>query len=132
MAFTSSYRQSAFHPENFSAKTSSIHEMGHIVNYYLAKLEFGSRMIYEYDLLAKEIVIEAVKNVNSDFFHKMDLMSQRLSISEYADRQNKFTETIAEAFADVWGNRSKAAPLSKQIFRIIKKRIADAELKHPI
>lgn len=130
-AFISSYTQSAYHPGNFSAKTSAIHEMGHIVNYYLAKLEKGSRMAYEYDAIAKEIVEEAANNVDNKFFKKMDLIYKRLSISEYADKRNKFTETIAEAFSDVWGNRKNASPMSKQIYKAISKRVKDAESKHP-
>ena len=127
-AFTCSYRDNSFHPKNFSAKTSAIHEMGHVVNYYLAKLENNNVITYE--KIAKEIIIEASKNIKDISFQKKDLTEKRETISIYADDDYKFTETIAEAFADVYGNQKDAKPLSKQIFKEIKRRVKIAEAKY--
>jgi hypothetical protein len=34
----------------------------------------------------------------------------------------KYTETIAESFADVFVNRSRSQNLSKQIYKLVKER----------
>ena len=49
-------------------------------------------------------------------------MAIRKTISDYADMTYKYTETIAESFADVFVNRSRAQNMSKQVYKIVTER----------
>ena len=117
----SSYKftDSSFHPKGMSAKASAIHEMGHIVNYWIAKKE---SLVRNYETIAQDIVEKAAVAAGYKNFSPFQLRAIRKTISEYADMSYKYTETIAESFADVFVNRSRAQNLSKQIYKLVKER----------
>ena len=116
---TYKFADSSFHPKGMSAKASAIHEMGHIVNYWIAQKESN---ILNYESIAREIVIKAANAAGYKNFSSIDLRAIRKTISDYADMTYKYTETIAESFADVFVNRSRAQNMSKQVYKIVTER----------
>ena len=116
---TYKFADTSFHPKGMSAKASAIHEMGHIVNYWIAQKESS---ILNYESIARDIVEKAARAAGYKNFSSYDLRAIRKTISEYADMSYKYTETIAESFADVFVNRSRAQNLSKQIYKLVKER----------
>lgn len=113
------FTDSSFHPKGMSAKASAIHEMGHIVNYWIAKKE---SLVQNYESIARDIVEKAAFAAGYKNFSYFELRNIRKTISDYADMSYKYTETIAESFADVFVNRSRAQNLSKQIYKLVKER----------
>ena len=113
------FTDSSFHPKGMSAKASAIHEMGHIVNYWIAKKE---SLVQNYESIARDIVEKAAFAAGYKNFSYFELRTIRKNISDYADMSYKYTETIAESFADVFVNRSRAQNLSKQIYKLVKER----------
>lgn len=93
--------------------------MGHIVNYWIAQKESS---ILNYESIARDIVEKAARASGYKNFSPFQLRAIRKTISEYADMSYKYTETIAESFADVFVNRSRAQNLSKQIYKLVKER----------
>lgn len=124
------FRQDEFHPKKFGPRLSGAHEMGHIVNFWLAKKEMG-RLGYggsNVESIAREITKQAAntvagKDVSSNF---AELLKMRKAISGYADMSYDYMETIAESFGDVVENREKANPLSKEIYRLVRERYNSA------
>jgi len=116
---TYKFADTSFHPKGMSAKASAIHEMGHIVNYWIAQKESS---IFNYESIACDIVEKAAMAAGYKNFSPFQLRAIRKTISEYADMSYKYTETIAESFADVFVNRSRAQNLSKQIYKLVKER----------
>jgi len=116
---TYKFADTSFHPKGMSAKASAIHEMGHIVNYWIAQKESS---ILNYESIARDIVEKAAVAAGYKNFSSFQLRAIRKTISEYADMSYKYTETIAESFADVFVNRSRAQNLSKQIYKLVKER----------
>lgn len=116
---TYKFADSSFHPKGMSAKASAIHEMGHIVNYWIAQKESN---IINYESIAREIVIKAAFAAGYKNFSSIDLRAIRKTISDYADMMYKYTETIAESFSDVFVNRSRAQNMSKQVYKIVTER----------
>ena len=116
---TYKFADTSFHPKGMSAKASAIHEMGHIVNYWIAQKESS---ILNYESIARDIVENAARAAGYKNFSSYDLRLIRKTISDYADMSYKYTETIAESFADVFVNRSRAQNLSKQIYKLVKER----------
>ena len=116
---TYKFSDTSFHPKGMSAKASAIHEMGHIVNYWIAQKESS---ILNYESIARDIVEKAASAAGYKNFSSYDLRLIRKTISDYADMSYKYTETIAESFADVFVNRSRAQNLSKQIYKLVKER----------
>ena len=116
---TYKFADTSFHPKGMSAKASAIHEMGHIVNYWIAQKESS---ILNYESIARDIVENAARAAGYKNFSSYDLKLIRKTISDYADMSYKYTETIAESFADVFVNRSRAQNLSKQIYKLVKER----------
>lgn len=120
------FRQDEFHPKKFGSRQSGAHEMGHIVNFWIARKEKG-KMGYggsNAESIAKEITKKAAntvagKDVSSNF---AELLKMRKAISGYADMSYDYMETVAEAFGDVVENRDNANPLSKEIYRLVRER----------
>lgn len=106
------------HPKNSCAFSSAVHEMGHIVNYIIARME--GLTYSDHENIAKSIVEKAVIDsgisLNDDSILKFNG-----KISLYAKHSNK--EAIAEAMADVFNNRSKAATESKAIYKSLMNRM---------
>lgn len=114
--------------KNCSPKTIGAHEAGHGVEWLLIQ----SNMSYEYDFErtiawnkcseAKSIVNEAIKNIKRTEYgkgkKKADLIKE---ISQYA--LDSDSETLAEAFHDVYANGKEANPLSLEIKKITRQRM---------
>lgn len=71
---------------------------------------------------AKEIISQACKNVKKTAYGKGKVKSELIaSISRYAQTTN--SETLAEAFADIYANGEQANPLSIEIKRLVIERL---------
>lgn len=118
-------KQDDFHPARFGTRQSGAHEMGHIVNFWLAKKEKG-RLGYggsNVEAIAREITKKAANKVaGHDVTDYSELLKMRKAISGYADMSYDYMETIAESFGDVVENRDKANPLSKEIYKLVRER----------
>ena len=113
--------------KNATPESIGVHEAGHGVEWLLIQLDPG--YVYDFERVAawnkgseaKSIVNEAIneikKTVHGKGKNKEDLVS---AISDYANTED--SETIAEAFADVFANGSNANPLSVEIKRIAMER----------
>ena len=111
-----------FHPKNNDAFSIVSHEMGHVVNYAMARME-GLKFYDHYEDLAKQIVNRAADNNGIDISDYNNVLKFRENISTYADRSYKYTETIAEAMSDVCRNRSRAAKESKAVYKSLMERM---------
>ena len=118
------FRDTGKHPKNSSAFTTAVHEMGHIINYVIARKE--GLTYNDHDTLAKSIVEDAALNSGIKLDNK-SILKFRSKISRYAETYYK--ETIAEAMADVFANRSKAATESKAVYKSLMNRIKKNRLK---
>ena len=118
-------QQNDFHPASFGTRQSGAHEMGHIVNFWLAKKEKG-RLGYgssNVESIAREITKKAANKVaGHEVTDYSELLKMRKAISGYADMSYDYMETVAESFGDVVENRDKANPLSKEIYRLVRER----------
>lgn len=133
----------SFYPKN-STKTSIIsHELGHFLSYLaIAKnnnlnlniLLNNSKIndyhivltSYENDKFFINLVAEAYEEYKKDTNTTMSLIDFRKSISNYAIEKNQegnyiYSETIAEAFHDLYVNKNNASDASKYIIKSIKK-----------
>lgn len=112
-----------FWPKNSVVASIGAHEAGHGVEWILddtnPNYSFDFQKIIAWDKCteAKTIVSKAIKNVKSTPYgkgkKKIDLQN---AISRYAARTD--SETMAEAFADVYINGKDANPLSVEIKRL--------------
>ena len=112
--------KAGFHPKGTTYKDMGIHELGHSVTYEIIRNKYSTpKQIandWNNDITAKEIIEKSFTNLGiSDKLTKSTL---RNNISTYARR--KYGETIGEAFADYYANRSKASVLSKEIIKVMK------------
>lgn len=107
-------------PKNSSPTSVAVHEMGHAVNRNL----ITKNPSYEYDFerildwsdetTAKKIVSEACKKTKKTEFGKGKTNAVLRNLqSRYG--ATKPAEAVAEAFADLYANKSNANPLSKAI-----------------
>ncbi|MCQ2050544.1 MAG: hypothetical protein MJZ22_06050, partial [Candidatus Saccharibacteria bacterium] len=115
------FRDSALHPKNRNAFSIAAHEMGHIINYAMARME-SANFYNHYEDIAKSIVNKAAldSGIKNDY---ESILKFRSTISEYADNTYKYTETIAEAISDVFNNRSKASTASKAVYKSLMERL---------
>lgn len=111
-----------FHPKNHDAFSIVSHEMGHIVNYAMARME-SSKFYDHYEDLAKQIVNKAAMDSGIKISNFNSVLNFREKISVYADRSYKYTETIAEAMSDVFRNRSRATAESKAVYKTLMERM---------
>ena len=109
--------------ENASPASIGAHETAHAIEWMMLQLNSA----YEYQWLridawnkcteAKKIVSQACKNIKKTAYGKGKKNAELISsISRYA--QDTASETMAEAFADVYANGEKANPLSAEIKRL--------------
>lgn len=114
---------SGFWVKNASPASIGAHECAHAVEWLMIQ----KNRAYEYDWQrvdawnkcteAKKIVSQACKNIKKTEFGKGKRNFQLIgSISRYAGETG--SETMAEAFADVYANGENASPLSVEIERL--------------
>lgn len=118
------FRDTGKHPKNSNAFSTAVHEMGHVINYMIARIE--GLTYNDHETVAKSIVEEAAADcgIKPDY---NSILKFRGKISRYAE--SSYKETIAEAMADVFNNRSKAVVESKSVYKSLMKRIN--KLRHP-
>lgn len=122
-------KQDDFHPARFGTRQSGAHEMGHIVNFWLSKIENGNLgyKLSKVESIAREITKKAANKVaGHEVTDYSELLRMRKAISGYADMSYDYMETIAESFGDVVENRDKANPLSKEIYKLVRERYNSA------
>lgn len=109
--------------DNASPASIGVHESAHAVEWML--LQKNSTYHYDWERItawndcteAKRIVSQACKNVKKTASGKGKRNAELISsIFKYA--QSNPSETMAEAFADVYANGNNAKPLSKEIKRL--------------
>lgn len=103
-----------FHPANQTQASTTAHEIAHLLGGRLREPE-------------TEVINEAMTAVNAQrtargetALGRDDLRASITSKRGYSMKSDD--ETVAEAFADVYANRSKAAPFSQEIWRNIERR----------
>lgn len=116
---------SHYHPTGNNIISTGAHETGHILEKALIDKSLGGEqpvgsLFWKSGEQAKEIVKQACKNAKKTQQGKkkrnVDLIRE---ISGYADKGGN-SECLAEAVADYVLNKNKAAPLSKEIWKILK------------
>lgn len=115
--------ESGFWPKNSIIASLGAHEAGHGIEWILANanpnysFDFQKIIAWNKCAEAKVIISQAIKNIKSTPYgkgkKKFDLQS---AISRYATKTD--SETMAEAFADVYINGENANPLSVEIKKL--------------
>lgn len=119
--------KTGFHPKGTDAADIVAHEFGHvahnmIVQKYRGSSTFMNAKVKSGEDIINTIVRRANTNANKTTGKTEKLTTRVKQISHYAGRNNH--ETIAEAFADVYANGSRANALSTEIVKIIRKELA--------
>jgi len=119
--------KAGFHPKGTDAGDIVAHEFGHvahnmIVQKYRGSSTFMNAKVKSGEDIINTIVRRANTNANKTTGKTEKLTTRVKQISHYAERNNH--ETIAEAFADVYANGSRANALSTEIVKIIRKELA--------
>ena len=118
--------------QNASPASLGAHETGHAVEWLL----IASNKAYQYDWQrttawndcteAKALVSQACKNIKKTEYGKGKRNFELISgISRYS--QETASETMAEAFADIYSNGKKANPLSQEIMKLTKEKLETYE-----
>lgn len=109
-------------PKGTDWKNAGVHELGHIAHGVIAKKNYNDAWMASLDFedhtTTKKIVDEAWKNIGKNYPKNTRPKNARLAISGYAG--DSYSETIAEAFSDVFSNGNSAQPLSIEIVRLLK------------
>jgi SPP1 gp7 family putative phage head morphogenesis protein len=109
--------------KNASSASIGAHECAHSVEWLM--LQKNKAYSYEWQRIdawnkcteAKKVVSQACKNIKKTPFGKGKRNAELISsISKYA--QETASETMAEAFADIYANGENASPLSLEIERL--------------
>lgn len=111
--------------KNTSIVSIGVHEAGHAVERLL--IDNNPIYVYEFERIiawqkcteAKKIVSKACENIKKTLYGKSKRNDELVkSISQYATKSK--SETMAEAFADVYANGDNANPLSIEIKKLTK------------
>jgi hypothetical protein len=113
------YKDTGFHPKNGSPFSTAAHEMGHVIHYKITQANYFA-FYNQAENVAEQIVKKAVEDSNIPLSDD-NVSKFRARISRYAETD--YTETIGEAIADVFTNRSNAAKESKAIYRALMNRL---------
>lgn len=117
---------------NSSPASIGAHETGHAVEWLM--IESNKAYMYEWQRIdawnkcteAKGLVSQACKNIKKTEYGKGKRNAELISgISRYG--QENASETMAEAFADVFANGQNANPLSAEIMRLTKEKLSSYE-----
>ena len=122
-----------FHPKGTTYKNIFTHEAGHLLERALiAKKYPGKDFWSKIDAinawnkceLSKELVMQAYKTVKAADPKKWSgnaIKKMRRDVSKYA--LGSFSETLAECVADYTANKQNAKPLSKEVWKLLKKEL---------
>ena len=117
---------------NSSPASIGAHETGHAVEWLM--IESNKSYLYEWQRIdawnkcteAKGVVSQACKNIKKTEYGKGKRNAELISgISRYG--QENASETMAEAFADIYANGDNANPLSLEIMRLTKETLSTYE-----
>lgn len=115
------YKDTGFHPKNGSPFSTAAHEMGHVINFKITQVNYFS-FYTKAESVAEQIVKKAIEDkgipLNDD-----SILKFRSKISRYAE--TNYRETIAEAMADVFTNRSEAAEESKAVYKALMGKLKE-------
>lgn len=125
--------ESRFWIPNASPESIGAHESAHAIEWMMIKKNSGA---YQYDWQridawnkcteAKKLVSQACKNIKKTPYGKGKKNAELIGgISRYG--QETASETMAEAFADVYANGEKANPLSVEIKRLTAETVKNYE-----
>lgn len=122
--------RSGFHPKGSKYQSIFVHEMGHQMEAALNQKDFGNA--WAWGRTADKIVLEAARSIDSSITSLADPKVKRMAskISGYAVSPDaghiwKTWETLAEAVQDAYDNGSNATPLSREIWKILKRRLSE-------
>lgn len=116
-----------FHPKNTGVVETGSHEMGHILELALIKKQgyeykFQETIAWNECKKAKEIISEACKSAKKTAEGKGLRNAQlKAAVSGYAQKDD--SECLAEAVADYVANGENASILSKEVWKILKKKL---------
>jgi hypothetical protein len=136
---------SSFHPKNFKREDVVIHELAH---YITLILNFKSNGVTDTKYISKDNIekyITAAKNwgeydekITQDAYDNYVARTKstvkfddfRATISKYAMAKDDngdyiYGETVAEAFSDVMINGDSAVEASKEVVKVLDKRVKD-------
>ena len=117
---------------NATPASIGAHETGHAVEWLM--IQSNKAYMYDWQRIeawnkcaeAKGLVSQACKNIKKTEYGKGKKNFQLISgVSRYA--QENASETMAEAFADIFANGDKANPLSLEIMRLTKETLKTYE-----
>jgi hypothetical protein len=117
-----------FWVRNVSPSSIGVHETAHAIEWEL--IQMNSTYMYDWQRIdawnkcseAKQIVSQACKNIKKTPYGKGKKNAELIeSISRYA--HDSPSETMAEAFADVFANGTSASPLSVEIRKLTKEQL---------
>ena len=95
--------------------------MGHVINFKITQVNYFS-FYTKAESVAEQIVKKAIEDkgipLNDD-----SILKFRSKISRYAE--TNYRETIAEAMADVFTNRSEAAEESKAVYKALMGKLKE-------
>ena len=134
--------QNHFHPKNSTPEDIIVHETAHALDFYISaeKIGIGDLVLDDFSkynqlyeswgnqTYAKEVVQEAVKNVNARYHTNGQPTKTeeelKKEISGYAeivkDDVIMYAETFAEALVDYLANNLNASDLSIEIYKIVQ------------
>ena len=129
--------KSGFSPDGTKWQDIAVHEFGHLleramINKLMPKADYWEKVaVWSNRTIASKIVDEAVGRViaSSPRLWAVDRADGRefstnvliSKVSGYAETNR--SETIAECVADYWRNRDNAKPLSKEVWKILKREL---------
>lgn len=119
-----------YYPEGTTNKTTAVHEMGHTFEQAMIDKimpedgtpmrRYDRIMAWNKGVYSGKIILEAVKAAKKTPEGKGKLNSQLISdVSGYATTRR--SETLAECVRDYYINKDKAQPLSKEVWKILKR-----------
>ena len=130
-ALEASYSQdlfSKFHPKGTTADSVPVHEAGHLLERALIEKHMGGEhtlfKIPEWNksTYAKSVISEACKAAKRTPDGKGMKNDELIrGVSRYATKNRR--ETLAECVADYHANRENASPLSREVWKILKREL---------
>lgn len=123
-----------FHPANQTQDSTAAHETMHLLTGYLYQSDAQSTWGMGAHRIEEDIAHTALREVNENrraagqepmvmFEARASITSEKgYSVRDGYGRPTSFSEVIAEAAADVYANRKKAAPYSQAIWREVERR----------
>lgn len=119
-----------YYPKGTTNITTAVHEMGHTFEQAMidkvmpddgtALRRYDRIVAWNNGVYSKKIISEAAKNAKKTPDGKGKLNNQLISdVSRYAT--TKSSETLAECVRDYYINRQNANPLSREVWKILKR-----------